>query len=63
VVGLPSIWLWRKLLSSFVYGVTPTDPVVAVLAIAIVGGVALLATYGPVRRAAGVNPMITLRYE
>ncbi|MCC6390003.1 MAG: FtsX-like permease family protein [Bryobacterales bacterium] len=62
-IGLAFSWTWRALLASFVYGVAPTDSWVAILAIGIVAGVALAAACGPVRRAAKVDPMITLRYE
>ena len=63
VMALPFLWIWRTMLTSFVYGVAPTDSAIAGLAISIVAGIALAATYGPVRRAASVDPMVTLRYE
>jgi hypothetical protein len=55
--------MWRALLSTFVYGITATDPWVVTLAIMIVGGIALVATSGPVARAASVDPVLTLRDE
>ncbi|HZA35434.1 MAG TPA: FtsX-like permease family protein, partial [Vicinamibacterales bacterium] len=52
-----------RLLTTLVYGLTPTDPATAVLAVALLGGVALLAGYLPARRAARLDPMIALRDE
>jgi predicted permease len=63
LLGLPFLWTWRTLLASFVYGIAPTDPGIAVFAVIIVAAVALAASYGPLRRAASVDPMVALRYE
>ena len=62
-VGLCFLVMWRILLSTFVYGVTATDLWVVGIAIGIVGGIALVATSGPVTRAVSVDPVVTLRYE
>jgi ABC-type antimicrobial peptide transport system permease subunit len=45
------------------YGVTPTDPVSLLLALAVLTGVAAAAIGIPARRAARVPPMEALRHE
>jgi len=62
-IGLLAALIVTRFLSSFLYGVQPTDPptfaAVSILLIAI----ALLACYLPARRATRVDPLIALRYE
>jgi ABC-type antimicrobial peptide transport system permease subunit len=45
------------------FGVAPLDPVTFVTAAAVLGGVALLASYLPARRAARVDPVVALAEE
>jgi hypothetical protein len=52
-----------RLLTRLLYGVTPTDPATAALAVALLGGVALVAGYLPAHRAARLDPVIALRDE
>lgn len=52
-----------RLVGNFISGVSPYDPVTYVSVTAILGAVALLASYLPARRATRVDPVVALRYE
>jgi predicted permease len=52
-----------RLIRSWLYEVTPTDPLTFVAIAILLGAVALLACWFPARRAAKVDPMEALRYE
>ena len=63
VIGLPASYGLTKLMKSYLYGVSLTDPsTVAVISLTLLA-VALAACYAPARRAASVDPMIALRFE
>ena len=62
-IGLVGAIIASRLMSSFLFGVKPTDPLSYVTSILVAIGVALLASYLPARRATKVNPMVALRYE
>ena len=52
-----------RVVRGLIYQVSPADPVVITAVVALVLFVALLASYVPARRAAGADPMTTLRTE
>jgi putative ABC transport system permease protein len=63
VIGLAVAFGSTPLISSFLYGVKPHDPLTLVLVSAFLIVVTILATYIPARRASRVDPMVALRYE
>ena len=52
-----------RLVSDFLVGVGPGDPLTYLGVSALLATIACLATYVPTRRAAKVDPMVALRYE
>jgi putative ABC transport system permease protein len=52
-----------RVMRGLLFGVTPADPATYVGAVAVLGAVALFASWLPARRAARVDPMEALRYE
>lgn len=62
-IGIMSALALARLVTSLVYGVTPSDPItfagVSILLIL----VALAACYIPARRAMRVDPMVALRHD
>jgi predicted permease len=62
-IGIPAALAGSRLLSSMLYGVKSYDPLILLLAAAILSACALIAGYIPARRAGKVDPMVALRYE
>lgn len=62
-IGIVGAFAVTRLMSSMLFGVTPTDPLTFIAVAAVLCAVALLACYIPARRAMKVNPVIALRYE
>jgi len=63
IVGVAGALVASRAMSTLLYAVGPADPVAFAGAVAVLGGVALAASYIPARRAAGINPIDTLRGE
>ena len=63
VIGLFASYALTRFLASQIWGVSPRDPWTYATVIAILALVGLAACLLPARRAAGVDPLIALRYE
>jgi putative ABC transport system permease protein len=61
--GLAGAVACARLISGFLYGVQPVDPVTFVLASAVLLAIGVLASYLPARRATWVDPALALRQE
>ena len=62
-IGLPAALAEGRLVGKLLYGISGTDPVSMVAAVAVVIAAGLLAGYLPARRAARIDPLVALRYE
>jgi predicted permease len=63
IIGLASAFGLARVMATFLFGVTPRDPVVFVVVPLVLAGVAWLGVWLPARRAARVDPLLALRVE
>jgi putative ABC transport system permease protein len=61
--GVAGAWVVTRFLSSLLFGVRPTDPMIFTLVPLLLAAVALVACLLPARRATKVDPVVALRYE
>jgi len=63
IVGIVGAYAATRVMSSLLFGVTPTDVVTFVVVPLVLFVVALVASLVPARRATRVDPLVALRYE
>ena len=63
VLGVVLAVALTRIVSSLLYGVTPTDPLTFIVTVSLLGGVAFVSCWLPARRAARIDSMAALRYE
>lgn len=63
LIGVAGALALTRLLSGFLFGITPTDPATFASVALLLSLVALGASYVPARRAAKVDPLVALRVE
>jgi predicted permease len=63
VIGLPLAWMLSRLVAALMFGVAPGDPATMLTGVIILAIVGAVAACGPARRAARVDPVISLRAQ
>ena len=63
VIGVPAAWLLSRFIARLVYGLSPTDSLTTAFAIGVLVVVGIAATAIPARRAASVNPVLSIQAE
>jgi putative ABC transport system permease protein len=61
--GVAASLVLNRMLSRFLYGITPTDPLTFLAVGGLLVAMALLAGYFPARRAASIDPLMALRAD
>ncbi|HUE20255.1 MAG TPA: hypothetical protein VMQ86_01150 [Bryobacteraceae bacterium] len=61
--GLGAALLLTRFLGSLLFGLSPGDPLTLAVAALLLFTVAMLASWGPARRAAHIQPVQALRHE
>jgi ABC-type lipoprotein release transport system permease subunit len=62
-LGAVGAFVLTRCVSSLLFQISPTDPATFLGAVLLLAAVALAACYLPARRAAQIDPMVTLRRE
>ena len=62
-IGIPSAMALGRYVSSQLYGIEATDPVIAVATMVLLTVVSAAAGLIPARRASRIDPILALRYE
>jgi putative ABC transport system permease protein len=62
-LGLAGAFAGSRLLTTMLFQVKPTDPLVYLTVAILLGMVALVASYIPARRASRINPVAAMRRE
>jgi putative ABC transport system permease protein len=62
-IGFVAAWLATRAMKNLLYGVAATDPFTFAAVAALLGLIALIASYAPARRASRVDPIVVLREE
>jgi ABC-type antimicrobial peptide transport system permease subunit len=63
VAGLLLAWWAARAAATLLFGLQPHDPVTLISAALMLSAITLIASYGPARRAAALEPMQALRDE
>ena len=63
IIGVASAFALARVMTTFLFGVTPRDPLVFSAVPLVLAGVAWLGVWLPARRAARVDPVLALRVE